>query len=61
MKKVIYKSMGVFYVTDSENYNARIQDANKIQRMDGFKSPEEIINYYCKWCKKKPEDFEVAC
>lgn len=60
MKRVIYKSFGVYCVTTEENYNAPIQDANKICRMENFSNPEEIINYYCTYCGSKQEDFIIA-
>lgn len=59
MKMVIYKQLGEFYVTNEENYKARIQNANKIHHMQDFKSAEEIIEYFCKYFNSKPEDFII--
>ena len=59
MKYVIYKSLGNFYVTTKENYNARIQNADEIAKVVGFETAEEIIDYYCRNIKAKPEDFIV--
>lgn len=59
MKFVIYKSNGDFCVTTKENYNAIVQNAREIVKVVGFKTAEEIIEYYCKNIKTKPEDFIV--
>lgn len=59
MKFVIYKTLGGYCVTPEENYHATVQDARQIQRLDDFESAEEVIDYYCKYCKCRPEDFIV--
>ena len=59
MKMVIYKVLGVYHCTTEENYNARIQNERRIQRLWDFNSAEEIIEYYCKYFNSKPEDFTV--
>jgi hypothetical protein len=56
MKTVIYKNNGVYYITDAGNYKRIIQDASKIQKMDGFNSAEEIIEYLCTYSKAEPDD-----
>ena len=56
-KLIIYKSMNTLYVTNEENYRARIQNARAIHRMEDFETPQEIIEYYCKYFGSKPEDF----
>ena len=48
-KLVIYKQFGGFRVTPESNYNARIQDARKIQKIDDAESADEIIKYYIKY------------
>jgi hypothetical protein len=58
MKTVIYKAGGTYYVTTEENYNARIQNARAIHRLD-FESAEEIVEYLCKYCGYKAEDFII--
>ena len=58
MKTVIYKAGGTYYVTSEENYNARIQNARAIHRLD-FDSTEAIIEYLCKYCGYKAEDFII--
>ena len=58
-KTVIYKRLGEFYITNEANYNARIQNAREIHHMQDFDSAEEIIEYLCKYCGSKPEDFIV--
>ncbi len=59
MKIVIYKVNGIWHTTTEENYNARIQNARAIHKMQDFNSAEEIIEYYCKYFKSQPEDFIV--
>ena len=59
MKMVIYKRNGVFYTTTEENYNAQIQDARAIHKMQDFNSAKEIIEYYCTYCGSKAEDFII--
>ena len=59
-KLVIYKSLGKYRVTPESNYNARIQNARKVQKLDDFESADEIIDYYVKygWANGK-DDFKV--
>ncbi len=59
MKIVIYKSNGIYHTTTEANYNARIQNARAIHELKEFNSPEEIIDYYCKYFGSKPEDFII--
>ena len=59
MKLVIYKSLGIYCVTNEGNYNAQIQNARAIQKLPDFNSAEEIINYYCKYFGNKTEDFII--
>ena len=58
-KTVIYKSNGIYYITSEANYNARIQNARAIQKMQDFNSAEEIIEYFCKYFGSKTEDFII--
>ena len=58
-KTVIYKSNGIYCVTTEANYNAHIRDARAIQKMQDFNSAEEIIEYFCKYCGSKTEDFII--
>lgn len=48
---VIYKDKfsGVYYTTPKSNYDARIQNAHRIQKWDGFDTPQEIIDYCTKY------------
>ncbi len=59
-KLVIYKSLGKYRVTPESNYNARVQNARKVQKLDDFESADEIIDYYVKygWANGK-DDFKV--
>lgn len=59
MKLVIYKVLDGYNVTSKQNYNAYIMDARKVRHLTNFKTPEDIIDYYCKWFGSKPEDFEI--
>lgn len=59
MKMVIYKSLGTYCVTTEENYNARIQDARAIHRLEAFDSAEEVIKYYCTHFGSKADDFTI--
>ena len=58
-KLIIYKSLGTYCVTPEENYNAYIQDARAISKCPGFKSAQEVIDYYAKYNWAKPDDFIV--
>ena len=59
MKIVIFKQGGTYYTTTEENYNAKIQNARAIHKMDNFNSAEEIKDYYCEYFGSKPKDFIV--
>lgn len=59
MKTVIYKVEGIYYTTTEENYAAGIQNARAIHKMQDFNSPQEIIEYYCKYFGSKTEDFII--
>ena len=59
MKYVIYKVLGDFYVTTKENYDVRIRNSREIIKAVGFETAEEIVEYYCKNIRVKPEDFII--
>lgn len=59
MKMVIYKCHGTYYVTNEENYNAVIQNAREIHKLQDFNSAEEVIEYFCKYFGSKDEDFII--
>jgi hypothetical protein len=59
LKTVIYKSQGIYYTTTMQNWDAGIQDARAIHKMQEFKSPQEIIDYYCEHFGSEPEDFII--
>lgn len=59
MKMVIYKALGVYCVTTEDNYNAHIQDARKIKRLDDFDNANEVVEYFCTHFGSKPEDFII--
>lgn len=58
-KNIIYKQMDVLCITTEENYHTRIRDARKIQKMDGFNTPEEVIEYYNRWFGTTDDDFII--
>ena len=58
-KIVIYKDIdGRICTTVESNYNAEIQDANKIQQWTLYESFEEVIEYCVKYCGKNENDFK---
>lgn len=59
MKMIIFKEFGKYYCATRENYFACIKDANKVRKLADFENPEQIIEYYCKYCGSSPTDFEV--
>ena len=58
-KIVIYKKNGIWYTTPEDNYNAIVQNARLIHRMDGFTNPQEIIEYYCKYFGSTTANFII--
>ena len=58
---VIYKELGKLKVTPASNYDAHILDARKIQDASAFRSPAEVIEYYCTWFGSSKDDFIVKC
>lgn len=44
-KAVIYNSLGVWYYTPEDNYNAPIRNAYKIHQMYGFTNAEDVKQY----------------
>lgn len=61
-KIVIFKQNGRYKATKKSNYVRRIMDANLVQDLKGFKSAEQIIDYYIKWYKGKldKDDFIIV-
>ena len=59
MKLIIYKALGIYYVTNERNYYAQIRNAHEVQELRDFDSAEEIIDYYCKYFGSQPEDFII--
>lgn len=59
MKYVIYKTFSGYCLTNIDNYNAAICDANKVTKLYDFASPDEIIEYYNKYFSTKTEDFMI--
>lgn len=60
MKIIIAKEFGDYIITDEKNYNARIRDARAVQKLkENEWTIEEIIDYYCKYCKAKKTDFII--
>ena len=49
---VLYKENGNYKFTNSDNYNARVQDANRIctfSKEEGFENAQEVLDYICKY------------
>ena len=62
MKMVIYFNSFVneYRVTTRKNYHSYVQDARIIQSYSASEwSPQEIIDYYCKYCRCEPDDFDI--
>ena len=59
MKMVIFKNLSGYAVTPEDNYNAYIRNERKVMDCSAFSSPEEIIEYYCKYFNSTPEDFII--
>ena len=59
-KLVIYKALDDWCITPKSNYGASIRNARKIQVMRGFSTPDEIIDYYCRYFNCKTDDFIVV-
>lgn len=59
MKMTIYKCNNVWCITPDENYNARIQNARQIKRIEWATSPQEIIEYYIKHFNSSESDFTI--
>ena len=56
---VIYRENGVLKVTTKENYNRPVANARQIHTLADFTTPEEVIEYFCKYCGSKKEDFTI--
>lgn len=56
-KLVIYGAPGAYKVTPESNYNRQFADSRAITNCSDFESPEEIINYFCKYFKRSSQDF----
>jgi hypothetical protein len=59
MKFVIYKQFGQLCVTTEENYKAGISNARAVTKVQGFKTAQEVIEYYCEVLGCKAEDFTI--
>lgn len=58
-KQIIYKVEGIYFVTPEDNFNAPIQNARLKYEMTDFNSPEEIIDYFVKYCKCEKSQFII--
>lgn len=58
-KLVIFDHCNILAVTTEDNYNNRIMDERKITLCRDFSSPDEIIEYYCKYFNCVPADFII--
>lgn len=58
-KTVIYKKLGTFYTTPESNFNNRVQNSRRIQKLDDFESVDEIKDYFKKYFGSTDDDFIV--
>ena len=49
IKQVVFKRLDTLYMTDEENYKARIPNASKLIKLEGFKTYEEVVDYMWSW------------
>ena len=60
MKKYVIFNAGGWKFTTAENYYSRIRNERRVTNCENFKSPAEIVEYFCEnYADMKPEDFEV--
>lgn len=59
MKTVIFKLGDTYYTTTARNYNAKHRNFNLVNELRDFKTPQEIIDYFCKNFGAKTEDFII--
>lgn len=45
MPYYIYKENGVYKLTNKQNFDRRIQNANEIVTLQGFTDAKQVINY----------------
>lgn len=59
MKHIIYKDFYGYKMTSEANFNASIQNANKITDLKNFSNIPQIIDYFVKYCGSKESDFII--
>ena len=59
-KYIIYKEGNKIKGTPAANYNARIQDANKIITFNGFNSIYQAKGYIMAYSDLKDEEIEIV-
>ena len=65
MKQVLYfnKTQGCFYYTTEKNYNAYVQDARAIHKLQDCTTVEDayqFIENMCKFYNDKPENYKIV-
>lgn len=58
IKHVVFRRNGVLYLTTLSNFESIIPDANALTRLEGFKTYEEVTDYFWKW-KQIPKDYII--
>lgn len=58
---VIYKALGSLKITPLENYNISPQNARKVLDCSAFNTPQEVIDYFRKYCGAENDEFIVKC
>ena len=59
IKYIIYKEGNKIKGTTAENYDARTQDAYKIETFEGFTSLQQAKDYIIKYSNLKNEDVKT--
>lgn len=56
---VIYKALGSLKITPAENYDISPQNARKVLDCSAFDTPQEVIDYFRKYCEAENDEFIV--
>ena len=56
---VIFCQFGTFYVMEKEEYDKRIWNVRKIQRMEKLENAQEVIDYWVKYLDCTHDQFII--
>lgn len=62
-KMVIFKKLDGWYMTNKHNYEAYIQDARKVKKIEGAETLDDVaafIDKICRWYNDTPSNYEIA-